>query len=537
MSSPYPILLLLGLVASCAAIVANDCRNEFTSKLISAGDQAARCKFIDEFDECLSRATDTTAVDWQQATTARTSNSCKDNSKVGPRITSRGDSVGVEADDLTVTRLKRSTISVVQLSNDLDNLAKRVDAQDVNFDKSLAAAYNMSAIALSNLVDSAVSMSHETSATVDILKGTMDSRLSAVENEVKNSVLQLEKDVTKAIEDAQDEMAGQVEKVTETEAKMKKDMEGLEKDVSDALSKLNSAVTCNMQGTLDDNDKCKCNEGYEGDKCENKVVSSCYDAPKKGRYTITTGGKKRRIFCDPETYNGGWQLVFNLETGLQPTMHFEAPWWTETGKTLNDDSDESVDNALRTDFKSSIFNDKSDFKEVMLVAHSDGTYLAYNVYDTVDAVRSKTMSALFRSGQTLFTKARKYHWGNLENKMLWNTARPQPLRGDALMDYPNPLIINRASGWGAARNFNRLASTLTNNHYGHTFAGIGGWHEHGLGSYRTKYEAAPITSYCESRVAYGNWNVFTDGAAYCIRNSGSFDGFAWHNVDFAFFVR
>ena len=84
------------------------------------------------------------------------------------------------------------------------------------------------------------------------------------------------------------------------------------------------------------------------------------------------------------------------------------------------------------------------------------------------------------------------------------------LAGDIFMDdFAQPLVINKQSGWGAGVNLNRIATTLSNGDYGHTFAGIGGWwvslcrrlpfpllrnpshgalgfrHENGIGSYLT----------------------------------------------------
>ena len=51
-------------------------------------------------------------------------------------------------------------------------------------------------------------------------------------------------------------------------------------------------------------------------------------------------------------------------------------------------------------------------------------------------------------------------------------------------------MINRKSGWAAGKNYNRLATTLTNNDYPHTFAGIGG--DHTQGGWNSKYEMVHI---------------------------------------------
>lgn len=95
-------------------------------------------------------------------------------------------------------------------------------------------------------------------------------------------------------------------------------------------------------------------------------------------------------------------------------------------------------------------------------------------------------------------------------------------------------MVNKASGWSACKNLNRLATTLSNKLYDHTFAGLGGHHENGCGSWKTTYEAAPISSYCALIRGYGNDNNYVD--------IGGFDGgcrtsFKWVPIDIAVFIR
>jgi hypothetical protein len=70
------------------------------------------------------------------------------------------------------------------------------------------------------------------------------------------------------------------------------------------------------------------------------------------------------------------------------------------------------------------------------------------------------------------------------------------------MDFNHALIINRKSGWQSneanSKNFNRIATTLANNNYAHTHAGLGGWH-HRHNDWITYYEASPIMSYCGAK--------------------------------------
>ena len=69
---------------------------------------------------------------------------------------------------------------------------------------------------------------------------------------------------------------------------------------------------------------------------------------------------------------------------------------------------------------------------------------------------------------------------------------------------------------------------MSNTQYDHTFAGIGGHHENGCGSWVTTYEVAPISSYCAVIRGYGNDNVYAQQGAYrgdCRTN------FVWKEVD------
>ena len=79
------------------------------------------------------------------------------------------------------------------------------------------------------------------------------------------------------------------------------------------------------------------------------------------------------------------------------------------------------------------------------------------------------MSELFRgcgSGCTYSNGARKKSSGQIKNLLTRNTRRPQSLYGDIFLDFNHPLVINKRSGWGAGRNYNRLATTLSNGNYG-----------------------------------------------------------------------
>jgi hypothetical protein len=298
---------------------ASECRDSFTSSLISASTQTERCTAVSDLEYCLSRTADESDNDLVILTQAKKANDCKDN-KIQARITSRENKIGFEVDsdgDVVLERLKRESVSLVGLYQDVANLKNQVDAQEISFDRSLATAYNMSTQTLSALVNSAL----KEAQTANVEVATFKEQLKAMGDRVDGKVAILDNELADSIEQAKTYMQTEVDKVSVTDTDLRKDMSVLDGKVTDALNKLDSAFKCNLKGTLE-NGKCKCDDGFSGTKCEDIAVTSCYNAPKKGRYTITVAGQSRRVFCDPETYGGGWELAFNLETGLKPSLDY-----------------------------------------------------------------------------------------------------------------------------------------------------------------------------------------------------------------------
>jgi len=136
-----------------------------------------------------------------------------------------------------------------------------------------------------------------------------------------------------------------------------------------------------------------------------------------------------------------------------------------------------------------------------------------------------------------FTDHRKDSFGGLDycGGSCHNGERSQSLNGDIFVaNHGEPLVANKQFGWDSGINYNRLATTLTNNDYGHTLAGLGGHHENGIGSWETYYEAAPIVAYCGRFDGYGGSNNYFGPHPAWTRCGmrGS-----WLDVRFAVFVR
>jgi len=67
---------------------------------------------------------------------------------------------------------------------------------------------------------------------------------------------------------------------------------------------------------------------------------------------------------------------------------------------------------------------------------------------------------------------------------------------------------------------------------------LGGIHQHGIGSYGTRFESAPIGEYCETRHGYGNdtgYIQFGSNSPYSGTCRSS--SFTWIPADTALYVR
>jgi hypothetical protein len=260
---------------------------------------------------------------------------------------------------------------------------------------------------------------------------------------------------------------------------------------------------------------------WAGASCDTATYATCVDAGTNG-VTLLDGGVS--TYC----YEG-WELAFNLATDQAPAQEFRAKFWTEEGKTLNTPT-------LTKDCKTGTFNTKKDHEKIMIMAHNKGKVIGTSVY-TIKAGKGETLQNIFKTKKNFeYTNTRSEHTGQLKNQLMHNPNRPQSLYGDLFMDYSDALVINREGGWSAQVNQNRIATTLSNSNYPHTFAGLGGHHYQGNDWY-TYYEAAPITSYCSAVRGYGSNAVMTGNVEQSgYRNSCRWS-FSWVKTDFAIFIK
>ena len=242
-----------------------------------------------------------------------------------------------------------------------------------------------------------------------------------------------------------------------------------------------------------------------------------------------------QAYCDMTTDGGGWTLIINIDSADGNVQEYEqTSFWTSTTPFG------SLDNYFTADFKSEAFNGAVAEESVMIWAHyEDNTDIfGYSIYGLTGSYPGATFHGIMNGGdnQTISGNGSP----TVINAISWNhnTLRSQSQHGDIFINFNHPLVINKTTGWTAGRNWTRIVTTLENSDYAHTYAGIGGRHEHGIGSWCTRYDASPIAPYCSMTDYYG-----TDHLT-CGTSDPYYDG--CHNeglpntdraIDYAVFIR
>ena len=145
---------------------------------------------------------------------------------------------------------------------------------------------------------------------------------------------------------------------------------------------------------------------------------------------------------------------------------------------------------LNDDYKGDSFIQLSDSSEIMIYVHTEGSEVGYSIYDILSSYTSMNMHDWMNDlSSTTLTGSAKSQFGTVGAQ--FNSDRPQTLSGDIFLDHSEPLVINKVGGWSSDSNNVRIATTLSNGSYEHTYAGLGGHHlEGGWGTY---FESAPIS--------------------------------------------
>lgn len=250
------------------------------------------------------------------------------------------------------------------------------------------------------------------------------------------------------------------------------------------------------------------------------------------------------VYCEQGLEGGSWELLLNLRSTDATAQVYDSSFWNTAGASYGD-----VSAPFASDFRGSGFVSNRNISQILIRAHTAGSQIGYAVYDVDQAARDgRSFLELFQQASHLqLTGSRTKLVGAVSpSRLILNSQRDQPLYGDIFVDgHANPLLINRATGWGSCITQTRLATTLTNDISVHTFAGIGGRHEQACGQWAISFEAAPITTYCNLVRGYGSStnNGYRFGAEYGggtvdpLGSSCRASNFAWVAVDHAVYVR
>ena len=185
-----------------------------------------------------------------------------------------------------------------------------------------------------------------------------------------------------------------------------------------------------------------------------------------------------------------------------------------------------------TDYKSNaIFSLKA--KEVMMMAHSDGSYMGHAAYDVVSEKQQATLHSMLAAGSNhQWTSSAKSQAGSVGANGRARNA------GDGFVDHGFAIYVNSNYSPHDSSNVHRLGpanwagtsagSTASIN--GHNFGGWGGRHERG--GWGARYEGAAVCGYCNSQGCFGS-----NHAQYSSSNACSGCEYQTHDVDMAVFIR
>lgn len=240
------------------------------------------------------------------------------------------------------------------------------------------------------------------------------------------------------------------------------------------------------------------------------------------------------VNCEQGLVGGGWEPIITLKTKDTPAMTWGNNFWTTS------DLMGSSANIYTSHWKSTGFTIARNFSQIMIHVHNNGAMIGTAVYEVLPENKEfSLLETMQKKEDVIYTGPRVSKTGGIKSQLILNPERGQSLYGDIFVDeFDQPLVINKKSGWAAGINYNRIATTLTNNDYSHTFAGIGGHHENGVGSWLTHYEYAPISSYCNFVRGYGNDNNYAGYPGQAWSNSGCrASNYGWVNADVSVHIK
>ena len=254
-----------------------------------------------------------------------------------------------------------------------------------------------------------------------------------------------------------------------------------------------------------------------------------------GLYWIRPQGAPaaQQVYCimnDAIGDGGGWMCAFNIIAGNNTGVPGGAADWNNTSFWDTPDGTFNTSSDMTANFKNNVYG-YFKISKINIVLHnvSNTSFRGWGAYLLSNNYKYQTLYQLCSSvafDNKVASSGRYYGTGGNPSGAVTNPLRNQTTFGDLFVDDINSsanLVFRAAGQWGsdggAANNRVRIATDrgTGNTSYGHTYAGIGGIHNHS--GWKQDFAMAPISPYCDQPNTYGS---NTDGV-----NATSYAGFSF----------
>lgn len=244
-----------------------------------------------------------------------------------------------------------------------------------------------------------------------------------------------------------------------------------------------------------------------------------------GQYWIQPLGSPsaQQVFCIMDNSigdGGGWMAAFNILSTTNAGVPGGAADWNNVDFWDTRDNTFNTGSGLTASFKNNVYG-YAPTRKLNIVLHniSNTSFRGFGQYDLLSGVAGNTLFQLCGGGvgQNVVIDDRVASGprtaGSAANASgtIRNVNRSMNEFGDLFIDGQNsayPLVFRQRqpfeSSGGYFYNSVRIATKLGDGNmtYGHTFAGIGGTHEHS--GWRGDFAMAPVSAYCDNPQSYGD---------------------------------